>query len=178
MHCPRSSLRSCAATSRAMPWRNSFRKTSAALSSQGMSTPEPVHERHALAAHDVDAEGERGEAGEVADVLGDVLVERDGVAEAAAAGMRRGGEEADVGGVAAVDVRVRDAAEDGEVVAVLLEVAEVGRERVAAARRRWGRSGRAAGRGCCRCRGSAAAVRVARSCRTPGSWRRAAAGRG
>ena len=53
---------------------------------------------------DVDAEGERGEAREMADVLGGELIERDGVVEAAAARVRRAGEEADVGGMAAVDV--------------------------------------------------------------------------
>ena len=46
--------------------------------------------------------------------------------------MRGGGEEADVGGVAAVDVRVRDAAEDAEVVAMRHQVPKVRRRRVVA----------------------------------------------
>src|SRR5262249_23763794 len=46
---------------------------------------------------------------------------RDGVAKRAAARVRRGGEETDVGRVPAVDVRVRHAAEHGEVAAVRLE---------------------------------------------------------
>ena len=44
----------------------------------------------------VDGERERREPRERADALGDVLVERDGVAERAAGRVRRGGEEADV----------------------------------------------------------------------------------
>ena len=105
--------------------------TSAALSSGGMATPVPVHER--LRVRVLTRERERGEAGEHADLLGDVLVERDGVAKRAAARMRRGGEETDVGRVPAIDVRMRDAAEYGEVVAVRLELLKIGRQRIIAA---------------------------------------------
>ena len=145
----------------ACPARNSCRKTSEAFSSQGISDAGAGPGEAALALLDVDAEGERGEAGQVADPLGDVLVERDGVAEAAAARVRGGGEEAVVGGVAAVDVGVRDAAEDGEVVAVVLRGSR-GRARARSrGRRPWGRTGRAAGPGCCRWRASGAACRRA-----------------
>jgi hypothetical protein len=61
----------------------------------------------------------------VADAFRDVLVEGDGVAETAAARVRGRREEAIVRRVAAIDIRVRDAAEDGEVVAVLLQEIEV-----------------------------------------------------
>ena len=80
----------------------------------------------------VDAERERREPRQVADAFGDVLVERDGVAEAAAARMRRGGEEAVVRRMPAVHVGMRHAAEHGEIVAMLLEQFEVGRQRVIA----------------------------------------------
>ena len=81
----------------------------------------------------IDGERERREARESADALGDVLVERNGVAERAARRVRRGGQEADVRRMPAVDVGMRDAAEHGEVVAVLLQHLEVGRSRVVAA---------------------------------------------
>ena len=68
----------------------------------------------AFACCDVDAQVERGETGEMADAFGDELVERDGIAKTAAARVRRGSEEADVGGMAAIDVGMRDAAEHGE----------------------------------------------------------------
>jgi hypothetical protein len=82
----------------------------------------------ALALLDVDAEGEGLDAGEVADAFANVLVEGNGVAETAARGVRSGGEEAVVGRMAAVDVGMRDAAEDGEIVAMFFEKLEVGRE--------------------------------------------------
>lgn len=85
------------------------------------------------AAAGIYTEGDRREAGERADLLGDLLIERDGVAEGAAAGVRRGREKADVGGVAAIDVGMRDTAEDGEVLAVFLEVLQIGRGGVVAA---------------------------------------------
>ena len=81
----------------------------------------------------VDGEGEGRKAGEDADLLGDVLIERDGIAEGAAAGMGRGGQEADVGGMSAIHVGMRDAGEDAEIVAVLLEEFQVGRRDVVAA---------------------------------------------
>jgi len=80
----------------------------------------------ALATSDIDPQGQGGEAGEVADVLRGILVERDGVAEAAIAGVRGGGEEAVVGRMPAIHERMGDAAEDGEVIAVLLDRLEVG----------------------------------------------------
>ena len=128
---PVSSFRICAATCVGEPWRKSCLNTSAALSSGGMATPVPVHER--LRDARVDGERERGEAGEHADLLGDVLVERDGIAKRAAARMRRGGEETDVRRVPAIHVRMRDAAEHGEVIAVRLEHIEIGRRRIIAA---------------------------------------------
>ena len=85
----------------------------------------------------VDGQRERREARERADALGDVLVERDGVAKRAAARVRRAGEEADVGRVAAIDVGMRHAAEDGEVFAMLLQQLQVRRGRVVAAGAGW-----------------------------------------
>jgi len=46
----------------------------------------------AVALVDVDAEVERGEAGDGAELFGDELVKRDGVPEAALEGAARGGE--------------------------------------------------------------------------------------
>ena len=66
-------------------------------------------------------------------LFGDVLVERDGVTEGAAARMRCGRQETHVGRVPAVDVGVRDAAEDAEILPVRLEVLQVGRRHVVAA---------------------------------------------
>ena len=91
----------------------------------------PRKTAHALL--DVDAEVQGREPRQMPDALGDVLVERDGVAEAAAARMRRGGEEAVVRRMPAVHVRMRHAAEDGQVVAVRLQVLQIRRQRVAAA---------------------------------------------
>ena len=65
-----------------------------------------------------------------ADLFGDVLVEGDGIAKRTTAGMRRGGEETDVRRVAAIDVRMGDAAENAEIVAMRREALEVGREGV------------------------------------------------
>ena len=96
-----------------------------------MATPLPVQERERAAC--VDGQGERGEARLIADAFGDVLVERDGVAERTAGRVRGGRQEADVGRVAAIHVGMRDAGEDGEVLAVLLEDLEVVRGRVVAA---------------------------------------------
>src|SRR5439155_7688393 len=76
----------------------------------------------------IDTERERREPGEMPDALADVLVERDGVAEAAAARMRRGREEAIVRRMPAIHVGMRHAAEDGEIVAMLLEDLEIRRQ--------------------------------------------------
>ena len=57
--------------------------------------------------------------------LGDMLVEGDGITEAATARVRGRRQEAVIGRVAAIDIRVRDAAEDGKVLAVLLQKIEV-----------------------------------------------------
>jgi hypothetical protein len=78
----------------------------------------------------VDAKSQRGEASEVADALRDELVQRDGVAKRAAGRMRRGGEEGNVGGVAAIHVGMRHAAHDREVIAMVFEKLEVWREGV------------------------------------------------
>ena len=80
----------------------------------------------------VDRQRQRREPRQHPDPLGDVLVERNRVAERAAARMRRRGQEADVRRMAAIHVRVRHAAEHGEVVAVLLQGLQVGRGRVVA----------------------------------------------
>ena len=82
----------------------------------------------------VDGEGERWETGEDSDLFGDVLIEGNRIAEGAAARVRGGGKEADVGGMSAIDIGVGDAGENAEVVAVFLEKLEVGRGRVVAAR--------------------------------------------
>ena len=118
---PVSSLRICAATCAGVPWRKSCLKTSAALSSGGIATPVPVHER--LRVRVLTPSVSEGKRVSMPICSRDVLVERDGVAKRAAARMRRGGEEADVRRVPAIDVRMRDAAEDGEVVAVRLRAA-------------------------------------------------------
>ena len=68
--------------------------------------------RSAFAGH---GQRERGIARAVADLLGGKLVERDAVAEAAALGVRRAGEEAALRGVTAGDARQADAGKDGEV---------------------------------------------------------------
>jgi hypothetical protein len=81
---------------------------------------------------DVHAERERRKAREVPDAFADVLIERDGVLEARAAGMRRGGEEAIIRRMPAIHVRMRHAAEDGEVVAVRGEMFKIRREGVVA----------------------------------------------
>ena len=81
----------------------------------------------------VDGERQGREAGENADLLGDVLIERNGVAERTAARMGRRGQEADVGRMAAIHVRMRDAGEDGEIVAVRLQKFQIGRGDVVAA---------------------------------------------
>src|SRR5438445_7709948 len=62
------------------------------------------------------------------DALADVLVQRDGVAETAAARMRRGREEAVVRRMAAIHVGMRHAAEDREIVAMLLEDSQIRRQ--------------------------------------------------
>lgn len=67
------------------------------------------------------------------DPLADVLVERDGVSEPAAPGMGRGGEETVVGRMPAIDLRMRYAAEYGEIIPVLLQQLEVGGEGVSLA---------------------------------------------
>ena len=83
----------------------------------------------------VDPHREGGETGQVADPLRRKLIERDRVAESAAARVRRTGQEAVVRRMAGVDVRMPDAAEDGEVVPVGTELLEVWRELIAEALR-------------------------------------------
>ena len=82
----------------------------------------------------VGREGERRDAGEMADALGGVLVERDGVFKAGLAGMGGSGEVAFFGGVAAIDIGVHEPGDDGEFFAVGLERFEVGGDFVVAAR--------------------------------------------
>jgi hypothetical protein len=71
-------------------------------------------------------------ARQVADAFGDVLVEGDRIAKAAASGMRGGGEKAVVRGMPAIHIRVRDAAEDREIVSMFLELLQVRGEGVIA----------------------------------------------
>ena len=71
----------------------------------------------------------------MADLLRGELIERNGVAETAAAGMRRGGEEAVVRRMTAVHVGMRHAAEDGELVPMITQQIQVGGGGVVAARR-------------------------------------------
>src|SRR5439155_3755369 len=75
---------------------------------------------------------ERRKPREMPDALADVLVERDGVAETGAARMWRGREKAVVRRMPAVHVRMPHAAEDGEIIAMLLEHFEVRRQRIIA----------------------------------------------
>src|SRR2546423_587267 len=64
------------------------------------------------------------------DPFRNVLVQRNGVAEAATARMRRGGEEAIVCRMAAVHVRMRHAAENGKIIPMLFKNFEIGRESI------------------------------------------------
>ena len=70
----------------------------------------------------VDGERERGKTREGTDLLGDVLVERDGVAKRTATRMRRGRKETYIGGVPAIDVGVRDPAKNTEIGAMVLKI--------------------------------------------------------
>ena len=115
----------------------------------------------------VDGQGQRGKARLIADAFGDVLVERDGVAERTAGRVRGCRQEADVGRMAAIHVGMRDAGEDGEVLAVILQDLEVVRGSVAGAGVCREELIRAEGRGCCRWRTCGAARR--RTAR--GRWR-------
>lgn len=82
----------------------------------------------ALAAGVVGAEDEGGVAGFEADFFGDELVDGDGVAEAAEAGVFGGGEPGEFGGVSVASglVGMGEAGEDGVLIAVLFKEAEVG----------------------------------------------------
>ena len=73
-----------------------------------------------------DADGKRREARVVADALGSVLVDGNGVAEAAASGMRRGRQEAVFGLMAAVDFRVGHPRENSQLIPVRGKDVEVG----------------------------------------------------
>ena len=86
----------------------------------------------ACALRHVDAERERRITRQVPDTLGDVLVEGDAVAEAAARRMRRGRQEADVRRVAAIHIGVHDAAAHGEIVAEGAKLLQIGRQLVVA----------------------------------------------
>src|SRR5262249_8227881 len=84
----------------------------------------------AVALDRIDAQIERGETRQMADPFGDELVERDRVAEAAAGGMWRCRQKTNIRRVTAIDIRVPHAAEDGEVIAMLLQRFQVWRKRV------------------------------------------------
>ncbi len=101
------------------------------LTFRGDCHAESVRPRQAAAA--IDCQRERREPGQRTEVFGYQLVERQRVAEGAAARMRGHGEEADVCRVTAVHTRMRHAAHDGEIGAVLLEQLQVRRERVVTA---------------------------------------------
>jgi len=104
--------------------------TSAALSSGGIDTPVPVTDRLRLRVlTESVSEGKRVKTPMRSAMT---LVERDRVVERAAAGMRSCGEEADIRRMAAVDGRVGNAAEHGEVVAEVLKVLEIVRGDVVA----------------------------------------------
>ena len=66
----------------------------------------------------------------MADTFGHELIERDGVTETAATRMRSRGQEAIVRRVATIDVGVRDAGEDAEIISVRLQEIEVRRRLV------------------------------------------------
>src|SRR5260221_722458 len=68
----------------------------------------------------------------MADPLGNILIEGNSVAEASAAGMRRGGEKAIVRRMSAVHVWMRHPAKDGKIVAVLFQNFQIRRERIIA----------------------------------------------
>src|SRR2546428_4425688 len=80
----------------------------------------------------MDTERERRNPREMPEALADVWVERNGVAESAAARMRRRREETVVRRVPAIHVGMRHAAEDREVVAMLLENFQIRRQWVIA----------------------------------------------
>src|SRR5262245_60828612 len=67
----------------------------------------------------------------MSDAFGGELIERDRVAEAPTAGMRRGGQKTVVRRVAAVDVGMPDAAEDREVLAVRAQQFQIRRKLIA-----------------------------------------------
>ena len=79
------------------------------------------------AATGIDRESQGWEAGQDADALCDVLVERDRVTEGARTGVWRAGDEANIGRMPTIDIRVRDATKDCEIVAVLLQQFQIGR---------------------------------------------------
>src|SRR5581483_5238188 len=84
----------------------------------------------ALALLDIHTQVERREPCQMPDALGDELVERNAVAKSAAPGMRRRREKTIVGGMSAVDVRMRDAAEHGKLIPMFLKELEVGRQSI------------------------------------------------
>ena len=55
------------------------------------------------------------------DALGNELIQRNGIAERTAGRMRRGCQKADVGGMAAIHVGMRDAADHREIAAVSVQ---------------------------------------------------------
>ena len=77
-------------------------------------------------------ERQRGDAGLEPDLFGGKLVQRDAVAKRGGAGMRSAGEEGRLRTMPAADFRQRGAAEDGELLAEILERFEIRRERVVA----------------------------------------------
>src|SRR2546430_2461601 len=66
------------------------------------------------------------------DSFADVLIERNGIVETAAARMRRGREETIISRMTAIDIRMGDAAENGEIAAMLLQDFNVRRKGVIA----------------------------------------------
>jgi hypothetical protein len=86
--------------------------------------------RPGKAAGAVDRQRQRREAGVAAQVLRDVLIQRNRVAERTTRRMWSSGQEADVRGMPAVDIRMRYTAEYGEVLAELLQERQIVRRGV------------------------------------------------
>lgn len=86
---------------------------------------------------DVNAKIERGKARLLTEMLDRELIERDGISKAAPGGVLRRSEKAVFRGMTTDDGGMREAAEDGEVIAKVAQRFQVGRERVAGAAFLW-----------------------------------------
>jgi hypothetical protein len=115
---PVSSLRPRASPSALVPCKNIRAKTSAAFSSQGIGTPAPVQERLRTPCCTL-SKRKRRKASEMADALANVLIERNSVLEPRAARMRRRRQNAIVRRMTAINIRMTNATENSEIVAML-----------------------------------------------------------